>query len=141
MLSLLLILAVLRLLPFIENRVRFLRSPYNTHTIFEPVFFVFTSSKKNMLYTLQKTQRGQRKCHPNKCMPKYIYGIFRRDTSVIFIFSLVILFMFAYTYLGVVKGEQCVRRICFYCHRFDTYSSIHRAFPGFGFIFWPSRNH
>lgn len=139
--SFLLILAVLRLLPLIENRVRFLRSQYNMHTIFEPVFFIFTSSKKNMLHTLQKTQRGQRKCHPNKYMPKYIYSIFRRDTPVIFISSLVILFMFAYTYLGVVKGEQCVRRICFCCHSFDTYSSIHRALPGFGFIFWPSRNH
>lgn len=47
--------------------------------------------------------------------------------------------MFAYIYLGIVKGVQCVRRgVCFYCHRFDTYPSVHRALPGFGFIFWVS---
>jgi len=76
-------------------------------------------------------------------MPKYICSIFLRYNPVYFylLFRL-IPFVFAYTYHGVFKGEQCVRRgVCFYRHSFDTYSSVHRDFSGFGFIFWVSTNH
>lgn len=126
-----------------ENRVGFLRSKYNTHTIFKPVFFVFTSLQKNMLYTLQKTQRGQRKHHPSKYVPKCILQhLSKTNSSYFYLLFRLILFVLAYIYLWVVQGVQCVRRgFCSYCHRLDTYSSVHDDQSDFGIMCVASRNH
>ena len=72
----------------------------------------------------------------------YLQDPTKTCSSYFYLFFRLILFVFADIYVGVVKGKQCVRRgVCFCCHSFDAYSSVHKALSSFGFIFWASKSH